>query len=139
MAYKPNHYNIQIKPIFVKDGKEYPFEGLTVKEREKNSNKPSNIEFRFIIKILRKYFGDDIEFRETNSKGVIELIFLTNDEMLLLRTIREDTGEHLIKYGRSHLTFDVGSYQYDAPPCSGMPECECRECFCECDGCIYKP
>jgi hypothetical protein len=137
MEYKPNHYNIQIKPIFVKDGKEYPFEGLTDKERSKTTKQPTNIEFRFIIKTLRKNFGDDVEFRETKINNLIELTFLTDDEMKTLRNISEDTEEIPIKYGRSILKFEIGTYTYDAPPCSGMPDCECRECFCECEKCKY--
>ena len=137
MEYKPNHYNIQIKPIFVKDGKEYPFEGLTDKERVKTTKQPSNIEFRFIIKTLRKYFGDDVEFRETKINNLIELTFLTDDEMKILRNINEDTEEIPVKFGRSTLKFEIGSHTYDAPPCSGMPDCECRECFCECEKCKY--
>lgn len=137
MEYKPNHYNIQIKPIFVKDGKEYPFEGLTDKERAKTTKQPSNIEFRFIIKTLRKYFGDDVEFRETKINNLIELTFLTDDEMKILRNISEDTEEIPVKFGRSTLKFEIGTYTYDAPPCSGMPDCECRECFCECEECKY--
>jgi len=135
MAYKPNHYNIQIKPIFQNDGKEYPFEGLTDKEREKVTNRPKNTEFRFIIKTLRKYFGDDVEFRETSMKGYMELTFLTDNEMKILRNISEDTEDLPIKYGRSTLKFQIGTYTYDAPPCNGMPDCECRECFCECEKC----
>jgi hypothetical protein len=118
-----NNYNIQIKPFFVIDGKEYPFEGLTDKEREKKSDRPSNIEFRFIINTLRKYFGDDIEFRETKIRGLIELTFLKENNMKILRNINEDTEDIPVKYGRSILKFQVGNYQYDAPPCDGsMPE-----------------
>ena len=136
--YKPKHYNIHIKPIFVKDGNDYPFEGLTYTERLKRTNQPPNVEFRFIIKTLRKYFGDDIEFQETKSKGIIELTFLTYNEMKILRNISEDTEEMPIKYGRSILKFEIGTYTYDSPPCSGMPDCECRECFCECEKCKYN-
>jgi hypothetical protein len=137
MAYKPKHYNIIIKPIFVKDGKENPFEGLADKEREKNTNIPKNIEFRFIIKTLRKYFGDEIEFQETITKGLMELTFLTDDEMTILRNINEDTEDIHIKYGRSQLKFEIICYTYDFPPCNNMPDCVCKECSCECEECKY--
>jgi hypothetical protein len=103
----PNNYNIQIKPIFVRDGNEYPFDGLTYKERVKTANTPSNIEFIFIINTLRKYFGDDVEFRETKIKGLIELIFLTENNMKILRNINEYTEEFPVRYGRSYLKFKV--------------------------------
>ena len=131
MSYKPNHYDIHIKPTFMKDGKEYLFEGLTDKER----GKTTHVEFRFIINTLRKYFGDDVEFQETLVKDHMQLTFLTDDEMKILRNIREDSEEIPIKYGRSILKFEIGTYKYDPPPCSGMQDCECRECFCQCEKC----
>jgi hypothetical protein len=127
MSYNPKHYDILIRPIFVKDGKEYIFEGSAEKERK-------TIEFRFIIKTLRKYFGDDIEFQESINKDLVKLTVLTDDEMTVLRNIYEDAD---VKYGLSHLKFEIISYGFDLPPCSGMLDCECRECFCNCKNCKY--
>ena len=124
--YQPNHYGIFIKPIYVDaGGKEFPFAGL--KEEEDNSEP---IEYKFIVDILRLYFGNDLNLNEkTLTPGTMEIDRLSNVQMKILRGIYEDTYEEPIKYGRSHLKFEVLFYSYDNPPCDD--NCDC----CECLGC----
>jgi hypothetical protein len=120
-------YNITINPLFVKDGKEYPFEG----------GKGNSIEYRFIIKTLRKYFGDDVEIKKEIDGRTITLAFLTADELEILRHINEYTDEIPIKYGRSNLKFAIDDYKNNGPSCDGRTDCECSECMCQCKGCKY--
>ena len=126
MSYNPNYYNIVTKPIFVKDGNEYPFEGL--RKEEEGARRGSKMEFRFISNTLRYYFGDDVEFDEGIVKGTIELAFLTNEQMIQLKGIKEYC-EFPVKHEKSYLKFEIGTYVYDKPPCD--ENCDC----CECLGC----
>jgi hypothetical protein len=118
-TYQPTHYNICITPTFTKDGTTYKYEGLP-KDDE------TRILFRFIVLTLRKYFGVNLHFdmRETH----VIITTLSSAQMKILREIDEDTGEFPVKYGRSQLKFEIGTYTYDAPPCEGTIMCECNDC-----------
>ena len=119
MTYQPTHYDIWITPIFTKDGMEYKFEGLI----HVNENRKL---FRFIVLTLRKYFGINLYFERKETKIIIAT--LSSAQMKILREINEDTGDFPVKYGRSQLKFEIGTYKYDAPPCDGTRMCECNEC-----------
>ena len=123
--HNPTHYDIRFTSVFVKDGAEYPFEGLA--EEKKDAYRGSNMEFRFIVITLRDYFGDELEFYEDGSD--ITIAFLSNEQMKMLRGIKEDTFEYPVKYGRSELKFDIYSYSYDKPPCNRTDTCECDKCY----------
>jgi hypothetical protein len=120
MSYEPNHYNIMIQPIFVNaDGGEFPFEGFN-----------ELTEYDFIAATLRLHFGNDLDFDEkTLIPGRMVIAQLSNAQMKILRGIWEDTGVVPVKYGRSHLKFELHGYVYDKPPCD--QNCDC----CECLGC----
>ena len=124
MTYQPTHYYIRITPIFTKDGMEYKYEGLN--DAEKNGFSGTNYEFKFIVDTLRKYFGVNLHFDMRETKIVIAT--LSYAQMKILREIDEDTGEFPVKYGRSQLKFEIGTYTYDAPPCDGTIMCECNDC-----------
>ena len=125
MSYNPNYYKIVTKPIFVKDGNEYPFEGFFKDEGGARE------EFRFIVNTLRDYFGINVDFKQGSVKGTIELAFLTNEQMIQLRGINEYTGEFPVKHEKSYLKFEIGTYVYDKPPCD--ENCDCCECLGYCD------
>ena len=112
-----NHYHIQIQPVFVRDGVNYPYTGL-------KATRESTIEYKFIIDTLRSHFGDDLDLKEGFIKSTFEIAFLSDAQMKELRAISEDTGASPIQYGQSHLRFDIGSYVSDGHPC----DCECRLC-----------
>ena len=97
--YQPTYYDIHITPIYTKDGKEYKFEGLNTETRTS---------FRFIVLTLRKYFG--IFFQFERKKGEIIIETLSYEQMKILREIDEDTGDFPVKYGRSHLRFEIDTY-----------------------------
>ena len=97
--YQPTYYDIHITPIYTKDGTEYKFEGL---------NPETRTSFRFIILTLRKYFG--IFFQFERKKGEIIIETLSYEQMKILREIDEDTGDFPVKYGRSHLKFEIDTY-----------------------------
>jgi hypothetical protein len=131
MSYNVNYYDIVTNPIFVKDGVEYPFEGLS--KEEEGARRGSNMEFRYIANTLRYYFGDDVDFDEGSVKGTIKLAFLTNEQMIQLSRINEYTNEFPVKHEQSYLKFKIGSHVYDKPPCDD--NCDC----CACLGCCgYK-
>ena len=115
MSFEPNYYDIQIQPVFVKDGVKYPFTGL-------KANKESTLEYKFIIDTLRSHFGDALDITEGFIKSTFEIAFLSNTHMKQLCDISEDTGAAPIKYGQSHLRFDIGSYLYDKSPSDYMGE-----------------
>ena len=123
MSYNPNYYKILTKPIFVKDGKEYPFEGFFEEDARR--------EFICIINVLRDYFGINVVFNQGSVKGTIEIAVLTNEQMIQLRGINEYTGEFLVKYKHSYLKFEIVTYVYDKPPCD--QNCDCCECLGCCD------
>ena len=125
MSYNPNYYNIVTKPIFVKDGKEYPFEGFFKDEED------ARREFRCIVNVLRDYFGINVDFKQGSVKGTIEIAFLTNEQIIQLCGINEYTGEFLVKYKQSYLKFEIGTYVYDKPLCD--QNCDCCECLGCCD------
>ena len=123
MTYQPMHYDIWVKPIFVKDnGIEYPFEGLS--EHEK-IYRGQNYEFRFIANTLRHYFGDNLDFEDNENQ--IKIKKLSDSQMKILGNIYEDTCEFPVKYERSHLKFQISIYTYDAPLCKCPMVCECNE------------
>ena len=132
MSYQPNHYDIQVKPIFVTAGIDNPFEGLSAYEK---TNPGANYEYRFIVNTLRDHFGDAIDFEIKDHYFTIAM--LSNAQMKILRGIFDDTFEFPVKYGRSQFKFEIGSYKYDGPPCNGTPSCDCIECMnrCECAQC----
>jgi hypothetical protein len=133
MSYELNHYNIWVKPIFVKAEIEYPFEGLTTDAN--GAHRGANYEYRFIVDTLRHYFGNDLDFDDKDQ--IIIIGSLSNAQMKILRGINEDTCDYPVKYGRCQLKFEIGMYTYDAPPCDGTQTCDCRECVnnCECSQC----
>ena len=98
-------HKILITPIFIKDGINYLFEGLTEDEKE---HRGRNFEFRFIVDTLRKYFGDNLDFEDNGNNIIIET--LSNTQMKILREINEDTCDHPIKYKRSQLKFKILEY-----------------------------
>ena len=103
MAAADRPYEIWTQPIFVTDdGTEYSFEGLLEDQQE---NRGANSEFRFIVDTLRSYFGDALDF-EVNATHLV-LPSMSKDQMKLLRDINEDSCDVFLKYGHSHLTFDV--------------------------------
>jgi hypothetical protein len=103
MAAPDRPYEIWAQPIFVTDdGTEYPFEGLLEDQQE---TRGANSEFRFIVDTLRSYFGDALDFK-VNATHLV-LTSLSKDQMKLLREINEDSCDVYVKYGHSHLTFDV--------------------------------
>jgi hypothetical protein len=102
------HYDFCIKPIFVKNGQEYAFEGLNA--NEKGGHRSRNYEFRTIVDILRQYFGDDLEFEFDERGNLLKITTLSHEQMQILRLIYEDTCERPIKYGRSHLKFELCGY-----------------------------
>jgi len=106
ITYKPTYYDIWITPIFTKDGTEYKFKELNEETRKL---------FRFIVLTLRKYFGVNLYFERKETKLIIAT--LSYAQMKILREIDEDTGDFPIKYGRSQLKFEIGTYKYDKPPC----------------------
>jgi len=130
MAYQPKHYNINLQPIFVFEGNEYPFEGLTAEQAADGQYKRgSNMEFRFIVNTLRHYFGDELDFKvDQHKRGIFTLAQLSNEEMNMIKDIYQDTNEFPIQLGRSHLKFKIEAFEYDAPECSLMPDCICMEC-----------
>jgi len=124
--YEPTHYDIWVIPTFAKeDGTYCPFEGLS--DDEQGARRGTNFEFRFIVNTLRQYFGDDLDFAEMANQ--IKIATLSNAQMQLLREINEDTCDFPVKYGRSHLKFEVNSYNYDAPSCENSMLCNCLECY----------
>jgi hypothetical protein len=123
-SYQTNYYRINIKPFFVKDYNKYLFGGL-------KATRDSTNEYKFILDTLRCHLGDDLELKEGFHIGSFEIGFLSNEQMNLLRYIVEDTGAYPIKYGRSQLKFEIGTYLYDKPPC-GSGECHCFECIQSC-------
>jgi hypothetical protein len=130
MAYQPNHYNINVQPIFVFEGNEYPFEGLTAEQAADDQRlRGSNMEFRFIVNTLRHYFGDEMDFEvDHHKRGIFTLTQLSNEQMNMIHDIYQDTNEFPIERGRSHLKFKLEAFEYDAPECSLMPDCICFEC-----------
>jgi hypothetical protein len=99
--YQPTHYaNINITPIYTKDGTEYKFEGL---------NPETRTSFRFIVLTLRKYFGINLYFER--KKGEIIIPILSYEQMKILRAIDEDTCDFPVKYGRSQLKFKIDTYK----------------------------
>jgi len=118
MTYQPTHYDIWVTPTFTtQTGMRYQAEEL------------AGDEFRFIADTLRQYFGDALVFEKRENKIVIGI--LSNAEMNLLRGINQDTCAYPVSYGRSHLTFAIGGYNYDEPPCDDTVSCDCRECYLE--------
>ena len=110
-TYQPTHYDIWVKPIFVKADGEYPFDGMLIYENA--GYEIATFEFRFIIDTLRHYFGDNLDFDVV--KNQIKILTLSNAQMKILRGILEDSCDCLLKYGRSHLKFEIGGYYYDKP------------------------
>ena len=99
--YQPTHYaNINIIPIFTKDGTEYKFEGL---------NPETRTSFRFIVLTLRKYFGLELDFERIKTQMIIDT--LSYEQMKILREIDEDTCDFPVKYGRSQLKFEIDTYK----------------------------
>jgi hypothetical protein len=123
-TYQPTHYDISIAPIFTKDGSEHKYEGLT--DAEKNGFGGGKNEFRFIADTLRKHFGTDLHFDMREDRAIIAT--LSSAQMKILREIYEDTVDFPVKYGRSRLKFEIGTYTYDAPQCEGTIMCECNDC-----------
>ena len=112
-------YDICITPIFIKDGMEYPFEGLT-----ENELGGKNMEFRFIVNTLRWYFGDDLDIDEKGPQ--IRILLHSKQQVRVLHIINEDTCEFPVKYGRSHFKFELHSsfnygncFQWSKPLCDG--------------------
>jgi hypothetical protein len=107
MSYDPNLYSIYIHPIYVDtDGKEYPFAGLD----------ETSIECQFIIDTLHLYFGDGIDLtKKSLVPGRFVIAVLSYSQMKILRGIYEDTCEVPVKYGRSHLKFEIHTYNYYKP------------------------
>ena len=101
---EPTYTNILVQPIFIKDGKKYPFEGL-----DKTKLCDSYHQYKFITDTLRKYFGDDLDFAiyGTNFR-ITELVY---SEIEKMENIQDDTCETPIKYGRSQLQFEI-KWQY---------------------------
>ena len=118
-------YDICITPIFVKDGIEYPFEGLTADERGLSPG--ANMEYRFIVNTLRWFFGDDLDFEENGTQ--IRILLLSKEQMRVLEIINEDTCEFPVKYGRAHLKFEFHSFNYDKPLCDGTLSCILKSTF----------
>ena len=113
MAYQPNHYNINVQPIFVFEGNEYPFEGLSAEEAADGQEKRgSNMEFRFIVNTLRHYFGDDLDFEVDQYKsGIFTITLLNNQEINMINDIYEDTCDFPIELGRSYLKFKIEAFE----------------------------
>ena len=130
MAYQPNHYNINVQPIFVFEGNEYPFEGLTAEQAADGQMlRGSNMEFRFIVNTLFHYFGDELHYKvDQHKRGIFTVTLLSDQEINMLNDIYHNTNEFPVKYGRSHLKFKIEDFEYDAPECSLMPDCICMEC-----------
>ena len=124
-TYHSTPFDICVTPIFVKDGIEYPFEGLTAGQLG-----GENMEFRFILNTLRWYFGDDLDI-EGNGTHQIRILLHSKEQMRVLGIINEDTCEFPVKYGRAHLKFEFHSFNYDKPLCDGTLSCKCK--MCECD------
>ena len=101
-----SQFDIWIKPIFVKDDIEYPFEGLA--ENEKGGFRGLNFEFRFIVDTLRHYFGDDLDFDDDEDKIKIKLKSYL--DLNTLQLINYDTCDFPVKYGRSHLKFEISKF-----------------------------
>lgn len=118
-------YDICVTPIFVKDGMEYPFEGLVADEQG-----GKNMEFRFIVNTLRSYFGNDLDIDEKGTQ--IRILLFSNELVRVLQIINEDTCEFPVKYGRTHLKFVITSYSYNSESlCEGTLSRECNECECD--------
>ena len=130
MTHQPMNYEINVQPIFVKDGVEYPFEGLSEDERGEGCiYRWAPMEYKFIVNTLHFVFGHAIEFKDGYKNGTLEIAQLSDAQLKILRDIREDTCDVPVKYGQSCLRFEIGTYNYDKPPCD--PTCDC----CECRGC----
>jgi hypothetical protein len=131
MTDQPMNYEINVKPIFVKDGVEYPFEGLSEDEGGDGSSvyRGAPVEYKFIVNTLRFVFGDAIDFKAGYNNGTLVIARLSNAQLKILKDIREDTCDVPVKYGQSQLRFEIGSHYYDQPPCD--QNCDC----CECLGC----
>jgi hypothetical protein len=98
--YQPTYYDIHTTPIYTKDGTEYKFEGLNTETRTS---------FRFIVLTLRKYFGLDLDFERIKTQMIITT--LSYEQMKILQEIDEDTCDFPVKYGRSHLKFEIDTYK----------------------------
>jgi len=96
------YYDICITSTYTKDGTEYKFEGL-------NNNDESRLLFRFIVLTLRKYFGIFLQFERKKTQIIIAT--LSYEQMKILREIDEDTCDFPVKYGRSHLKFEIDTYR----------------------------
>ncbi len=94
--------DVVLNPIFVKEGVEYPFEGLHPDQH--GARRGANYEFRFIVDTLRYYFGSDVDFDDEGTKIKIKL---SDAQKKVVQTIKEDTNEYPVKYGRSHLKFTI--------------------------------
>ena len=94
--------DVLLNPIFVKEGIEYPFEGLLPDEH--GAHRGANYEFRFIVDTLRYYFGDDVDFDDEGTKIKRKL---SDAQRNRVQTIEEDTNEYPVKYGRSLLKFTI--------------------------------
>lgn len=109
MPYEPNYYEINIQPIFVMEGKEFPFDG--------NHSV-------FIVDKLREHLGE-VEIKEGYKTGTFEIKTLSQKQMIILRDIHIHTAS-LLKY--TYLRFNIGIHKFDAEPCTGRVDCECAKC-----------
>ncbi len=112
MPYEPNYYEINIHPILVSEGKEYPFVG----------NQADHCVC--IVDQLREQLGE-VDIKEGYKTGTFEIKTLTQKQMIILRDMHIDTAS-LLKY--TYLRFNIGIHKFDAEPCNGRVDCECAEC-----------
>ena len=90
-----------LKPVFVKDDKEYAFEGLNEDQR---INRGANMEFRFIVNTLRAHLGDDLDFKVEH--GLFSIPYNEADKQTVLN-IYQNTNEFPVAHAESHLKFVV--------------------------------
>jgi hypothetical protein len=136
MVHNPFYVNVLIQPIFITNEVEHHFEGLVGKdegivEDAEDEQEEENMEYIFIEDVLNHYFGvEHLEFNNFNAeiiKGRIEIAFLTIHKLQTLHGINEYSSDYPIKYGASHLKFNIIRSTY---------QCECELCYeCDCDRC----
>jgi hypothetical protein len=112
MPYEPNYYEINIYPILVSEGKEYPFIG----------NQADHCVF--IVEQLREHLGE-VDIKEGYKTGTFEIKTLSQKQMIILRDMHIDTAS-LLKH--TYLRFNIGIHKFDTEPCTGRVDCECAEC-----------
>ena len=100
--------SINIKPVYERNGIEYPFE-CTFEKYWFCS------EYRFSVDVLRNHFGDELSFEYDH--GIFKIQLDDIRDLHILRNIYDDTNQYPLREelydNGTHVKFEIISYSFD--------------------------